>query len=184
MEIRSELDPPFSQSGATATDWPAVQDILESAATCWLTTVRVDGRPHVTPLVAVWHGDSMYFCTGEDEQKAVNLRSNQHVALTTGCNGWQEGTDVVVEGVARQVTDDALLTELAAVWTTKWDGSWQFEVTDEGFGNTGADAQALVYAVEPRRVLAFGRRRPDGPREDTMLARVAFTHTRHLPPRD
>ena len=160
MEIRSELDPPFSQSGATATDWPAVQDILESAATCWLTTVRADGRPHVTPLVAVWHGDSMYFCTGEDEQKAVNLRSNQHVALTTGCNGWQEGTDVVVEGVARQVTDDALLTELAAVWTTKWDGSWQFEVRDGAFehGAGGEDhGRALVFEIVIAKVLSFDK---------------------------
>ena len=57
-----------------------------------------------------------------------------------------------------------------------------FEVTDEGFANTGADAGALVYAVEPKRVLAFGRRRPVEPSGDTMPAPVAFTHTRHLPP--
>ncbi len=61
-------------------------------------------------------------------------------------------------------------------------GSWRFEVTDEGFANTGADGHALVYAVEPTRVLAFGRRRLSDPSGDTMLPQVAFTHTRHLPP--
>ncbi len=84
MDVRSELDPPFSQPGSTATDWSAVQRILEEAETSWLTTVHADGRPHVTPLVAVWHGDSVYFCTGEAEQKAVNLRSNQHVGVDDG----------------------------------------------------------------------------------------------------
>ena len=45
MDIRSELDPPFSQPGATATEWPAVREILESAATCWLTTCAPTGVP-------------------------------------------------------------------------------------------------------------------------------------------
>ncbi len=177
MDIRSELDAPFSQRGATATDWKSVQRILEAADTCWLTTVRADGRPHVTPLVAVWHDDGMYFCTGEAEQKAVNLRTNQHVALTTGCNGWQEGTDVVVEGAARRVTDGALLTELAAVWATKWDGSWQFEVRDgafdhdaggtdrDGDGDAGGDDDdggehhggAIVFEIAIAKVLSFDK---------------------------
>ena len=159
MDIRSELDPPFSSPGSTATDWPVVQRILESAETSWVTTVRADGRPHVTPLVAVWHGDSLYFCTGPLEQKAVNLRTNQNVVVTTGCNGWQEGIDVVVEGVARQVTDDALLTELAAVWATKWDGSWQFEARDGEFhhGDEEGDHPALVFEVAIAKVLSFDK---------------------------
>ena len=34
-------------------------------------TTRVDGRPHVTPVLAVVDGDGIYFCTGPDEQKAL-----------------------------------------------------------------------------------------------------------------
>ena len=133
------------------------------------------GRPHVTPLVAVWHGDSVYFCTGEAEQKAVNLRSNQHVALTTGCNGWQEGTDVVVEGVATRVTDDALLADLAAMWATKWDGSWQFEARDGAFHHEydGEDHPALCSRSPSPKCSASTRkavRRPaTSPHELTTL---------------
>ena len=161
MDIRSELDPPFSTPDATATDWPVVQRVLAEAETSWLTTVRADGRPHVTPLVAVWHGESIYFCTGAQEQKAVNLRTNQRVVVTTGCNGWQEGIDVVVEGVARRVTDDALLTELAAAWRTKWDGSWQFEARDGMFhhNDDAGDHPALVFAVVITKVLSFDKER-------------------------
>ena len=159
MDVRSELDPPYSQPGSTATDWSAVQQVLEAAETSWITTVRADGRPHVTPLVAVWHGDSVYFCTGEAEQKAVNLRTNEHVVLTTGCNDWNEGIDVVVEGVANRVTDDALLADLAAVWATKWDGSWQFEARDGAFHHEteGGDHPALVFEVAITKVLSFDK---------------------------
>ena len=127
--------------------------------------VRPDGRPHVTPLVAVWLDGALHFCTGPGEQKAVNLAGNPHVVVTTGCNQWDRGLDVMAEGEARRVTDRATLERLAAVWATKWDGSWRYEVADEGFRH-GAGL-ALVFAVEPAKVLAFGK----GP----------FSHTRHLP---
>lgn len=159
MDVHCELDPPFSQPRSSATDWSTVQRILEAAETSWLTTVRADGRPHVTPLVAVWHGDRLYFCTGETEQKAVNLRSNRHVVLTSGCNGWQEGIDVVVEGIADRVTDDAVLADLAAVWATKWNGSWQFEARDGAFHHEadGEDHPALVFEVTIDKVLSFDK---------------------------
>ena len=81
--------------------------------------MRGDGRPHVTPLVAVWLDDAIYFTTGPDEQKAVDLRGNAQVILTTGCNKWDSGLDVVAEGKAVAVTDDELLERLAGTWRTK-----------------------------------------------------------------
>ena len=101
MEPVAELDERFSDEGASATQWAEVLGVLESAETFWVTTVRADGRPHVTPLVAVWLDDALAFCTGANEQKAVNLRGNQHVILSTGCNDWDKGIDVIVEGIAR-----------------------------------------------------------------------------------
>ena len=50
-----------------------------------------------TPVVAVGTGGALCFSTGEEEQKYVNLRANPHVVLTTGCNSWDHGLDVVVE---------------------------------------------------------------------------------------
>jgi hypothetical protein len=50
--------------------------------------------------------------TGATEQKAVNLSRNAHVILMTGCNQWESGLDVVVEGDAEQITDDHVLERL------------------------------------------------------------------------
>src|SRR5262249_675968 len=90
------LDTRFSDPGAVATEWEETRRILETAELFWISTVRPDGRPHVTPLVAVWLDEAIHFCTGATEQKAVNLSRNPHVILTTGCNHWNTGIDVVV----------------------------------------------------------------------------------------
>jgi nitroimidazol reductase NimA-like FMN-containing flavoprotein (pyridoxamine 5'-phosphate oxidase superfamily) len=162
----TKLDPRFSDPNAAATSWEETSKALESAQLFWLTTVRADGRPHVTPLVAVWLDDALYFSTGPDEQKSVNLRTHTQVVLTTGCNTWESGLDVVVEGEAVQVTDEATLKRLATAWTAKWDGRWQYGVGDGTFQQgEGEDGTVLVYSVTPTKVLAF--------------AKGNFSHTRH-----
>ena len=63
--------------------------------------MRSDGRPHVTPLPAVWQDGVLYFCTGAGEQKGVNLTAGTQTArLTTGNNAWKSGLDVVIEEAA------------------------------------------------------------------------------------
>jgi general stress protein 26 len=153
----STFDPRFSDPGAEPTAWSEAVRALEDAQLFWITTVRADGRPHVAPLVAVWLDDAIHFCTGADEQKAVNLRTNPHVILTTGCNRWDAGTDVVVEGQAVQTTDEARLRRLADAWRGKWTGQWQFDVRDGRFHDDAGGGEALVFTVAPTKILAFGK---------------------------
>lgn len=94
------LDERFSDPDATATPWRDTRAAIEAPELFWITTVRADGRPHATPVVAVWLEDAIHFSTGAAEQKAINLSANPHVILTTGCNDWDRGLDVVVEGDA------------------------------------------------------------------------------------
>jgi general stress protein 26 len=158
-EPRPELDQRFSDPGATATPWATVRQALENAQMSWVTTVRADGRPHVTPLVAVWLDDVVHFTTGASEQKALNLARNPRVVMLTGCNTWGGGLDVLVEGEATRVTDRATLERLAAAWATKWTGQWQFDVVDGGFAHPDNEVSdpVLVFAVKPAKVLAFAK---------------------------
>jgi hypothetical protein len=57
----------FSSPNATPTEWSQARDELADAEVYWLSTVRPDGRPHVTPLLGIWLEDALYFCTGPDE---------------------------------------------------------------------------------------------------------------------
>jgi general stress protein 26 len=161
----TSLDERYSEPDSSATSWEQARQVLADAELSWLTTVRADGRPHQTPVVSVWHDGVPYFCTGTEEQKAINLSHNPHVLLTVAGRDWDKGLDVVVEGDAERITDQAVLHGLAAAWATKWDGRWNYEATDGGFVHPGVDITVLVYAVRPAKVLAFGQ--------------GSFTHTRH-----
>jgi len=158
------IDPRFSDPDAIATRWDETRRLLKTAELFWVVTVRADGRPHVTPLVAVWLDGAIHFCTGDTEQKAMNLRRNPHVILTAGSNHWDAGLDVVVEGDAVQVTDDDVLKRLAQAWTTKWDGRWQYEVRSGAFHSESVET-IPVFSVTPTKVFAY--------------AEGTFSQTRH-----
>jgi nitroimidazol reductase NimA-like FMN-containing flavoprotein (pyridoxamine 5'-phosphate oxidase superfamily) len=151
----AEIDRRFSDPEAGPTPWPDAKHVLEQAELYWLTTVRTDGRPHVTPLIGVLQDGVMHFCTGLREQKARNLEHSGQVALTTGNNTWARGLDVVVEGTAVRVVDRDALQRLAELYEGKYGSEWHFDVGD-GVFVTGEDA-AGVFRIEPTKVLAFAK---------------------------
>ena len=150
---RAELDARFSSPEAVATPWVETARALTEAELYWLSTVRPDGRPHVTPLLAVWRDETAYVCSGPTEQKVANLATNPRCVLTTGRNLLHGGLDVVVEGGAVRVRDDDRLHALADAWESKYSSEWRFEVRDGVFDGPGGPAH--VYAIRPGTVFAF-----------------------------
>ena len=154
----TELHAGFSSEGAHPTEWAEGHQHLEEAEVFWISTVRPDGRPHVTPLLAVWSADAMYFCTGSEERKAKNLKRNPHCILTTGRNTLAESLDVVVEGQVAKVSDEAELHQVANTYESKYgkhltapEGTWF------GLGDTIWRGKVLVYRVTPTTLLGFAR---------------------------
>jgi len=159
MTIIGKLDTNFSEAKEPV-GWQQVSDALAAAELYWLTTVRKDGRPHITPLIGAWVDDGFVFCTGPEEQKAQNLAASAAVAVTTGVNTWNDGLDVVVEGNAERVTGRQTLTRLADAIREKYRSEWDFRPHDDGFGHTDASGDshiAYVYRVPPDKVLAFAK---------------------------
>lgn len=150
---KTKLDQRFSSPDAAATDWTDGRERFEAAELYWLSTVREDGRPHVTPLISVWLDEAAYFCTGADEQKAKNLARNPNCILTTGCNLLEEGLDVVIEGVAKRIDDDAKLSRVAGAYESKYGSDWHFDVRDGAFHSDGGEA--LVFEVAPATAFGF-----------------------------
>ncbi|MEK0097089.1 pyridoxamine 5'-phosphate oxidase family protein [Streptomyces sp. NPDC056002] len=154
----SALNPRPGAAEVTATDWAEAQRQLEAAEIFWVSTVRPDGRLHVTPVIAAWHAGVLYFSTGPGEQKAKNLAHDGHCAVTTGRNSLTEGLDVVVEGKAAPVTDPAVLEEVITAYEAKYGAHiTSREGTFHGIGDAFRKGEAMVFAVSPATAYGFGR---------------------------
>jgi len=70
------------------------------------------------PLGVLWVDGAFYFNAGPTTRKARNLAQDPHCVITVATNGF----DLVVEGEAAKVTDDARLQRIA-VSTRPKDGS-------------------------------------------------------------
>jgi nitroimidazol reductase NimA-like FMN-containing flavoprotein (pyridoxamine 5'-phosphate oxidase superfamily) len=158
--VSTELDTRFSGAEAKPKPWEDAQQALTDARIYWITTVRHDLRPHVTPLIGLFIDDAFYFCTGPGEQKAKNIVDNSNCAVVTGSNTYGEGLDIVVEGNAERVVEEARLLELAQDFVSKYGADWRFEVRDSAFHHEGGEA--WVYEVAPNKVLGFEKGDPPG----------------------
>ena len=153
--MHAKIDTRFSDPRAEATPWADTEDALRSAELYWLTTVRADGRPHVTPLIGVLSDGAVHFCAGPAEQKVRNLEHHDQVAVTTGTNTWAEGLDVVVEGRAVRLSDTETLRQLAGAWEAKYGSVWHYDVADGMF--KAANGSSVVFRVQTSKVIAFAK---------------------------
>lgn len=146
---------PISTDEATIKPWSQARACLESAPKAWLSTVRPDGRPHAMPILMVLIGDTVCFATRPGSRKGKNLAGNAHCVILAS----DETIDVVVEGDATRVGDEAGLRRVAAALKAKY--GWEFTLRD---GSAHEDSlpgspEYAFYQVTPTRAFGYG---PDG----------------------
>ena len=120
--------------------------------TCWLATTRPDDRPHVAGIGAIWLDGKFYLVIGARTRKGRNLAKNPNCVISVAL----KGLDLVVEGRAARVTDDATLKRVAKAYV---DQGWPVTVRDGAFTAPYSAPSAGrppwdLYAVTP--VTAFG----------------------------
>jgi len=158
--VREHIDRRYSDEGAEAVPWSEAEARLAAAQVTWVVTVRPDGRPHATPVVAVLHERKVYFHTGSAEVKYANLQANPHVLVLSGDTAWDRGLDVAVEGTAVAVSDDALLRRLAARYRDRWDGRWDLDVHNGAVVSKTPGIQLVVFEVTPAKAYAYAKGGP------------------------
>jgi len=149
MHLEDELtvDRPFmpgyglqpADEGSGLFPWAQVQEKMEAARNYWLATVRPDDRPHAAPVWGIWVEDAFYFSTGKTSRKARNLMENPAIVVHL-----ESGDDVIIiEGQVEVVADAARLTQLDAIYQSK------YGVSLVGTG------EHPVFAVRPRTAYAW-----------------------------
>lgn len=149
--------------GSEPIPWSRAREQLEADApkTHWLATVRPDGRPHVTAVGALWVDDRFYFTAGPASRKGRNLAADAHCVVTVSL----QDLDLVVEGTAARVTDEATLQRIAERYSSG--EGWPARVRD---GAITAEYSAPSagpppwnrYAVTPITAFAVATAEPSG----------------------
>lgn len=158
--------------GAPPIDWSRVTAVLDTQLTqapgtggpqrhtVWLTTINPDGSPHVTAVGVVRCGGSWYFTSGPATRKSRNLARDGRCVVSVAT----EPFDLVIEGVAKWVTDPA---ELAFVAEAFVNSGWPAEVAGDALtadysAPSAGPAPWHVYRVTPSTVVALGTAEPFG----------------------
>jgi hypothetical protein len=149
--------------GSAPIPWSRARDQLDATGerqTYWLATVRPDGQPHATAVGALWVDDKFYFTSGPGTRKSRNLAENASCVISVGL----ADLDLVVEGTAAMVTDEATLQRIAARYAAQgWparasDGA----ITAEYSAPSAGPPPWTLYAVTPITAFAVATAEPYG----------------------
>lgn len=151
--------------GGNLTPWAEAEEKLAGTPAvpgqaAWLATTDADGAPHVVPVGAIWVDGRYYFTSGPGTRKSRNLARDPRCVVTAAV----PGLDMVVEGEATQVTDDATLQRIAGEYASH---GWAPTVQDGAFTHEFSAPSAgpppwHLYEVRPIRAFGLGTDEPYG----------------------
>jgi hypothetical protein len=138
-DVQGYFEP--SAEGRGLLDWSSAEERLVTARNYWLSTVSEAAVPHAMPVWGVWLEGRFLFSTGAHTRKARNLASNARavVHLESGAQV------VVVEGVARRVSDAEVIESFVSMYNPKY--GWNFTPADLGAGE--------LFEIWPRKAFAW-----------------------------
>jgi nitroimidazol reductase NimA-like FMN-containing flavoprotein (pyridoxamine 5'-phosphate oxidase superfamily) len=162
MQAKTPAGEVISGYGAPAPSWELVEKgLVHGDSTYWLATVHPEGRPHVMPLFGVWVDGAMYFTSNARARKARNLAHNPQCVITAT----SDDLDIVIEGEAAKVTDEAKLRQIAEAYIDKY--GWPVTVRDGAFdapfgAPTAGPPPYELYEITVDTVFGLGTSEPFG----------------------
>jgi hypothetical protein len=142
-----ETETPLVDGQAETTPWAVALERLEHPApgqNHWLATVRPDGRPHLMPIIAFWIEGAFHFIASEETRKGHNLAAHDRCVIGTA-NLALPSLDLIVEGRARPITDEAAVRRLAEAFGGE---NWPLEARGRHvYGPHGPTAGPPPYAI-------------------------------------
>jgi hypothetical protein len=92
----------------------------------WIATSDPNGTAHLAGVGAIWLDGRFWFTSGPKTRKSRNIAANASCAISVSL----KDLDLVVEGRANRVTDEATLDRLAETYRK---GGWEPTVQDGAF---------------------------------------------------
>jgi hypothetical protein len=158
MAVKTQVDA-HALTDRGAAPWATAAERLENPErprTYWLATVRGDGRPHVMPIIGMWMEGAFYFVSGERTRKGRNLAREPRCTVVTGTTTLPS-LDLIVDGVAAMVTDEATLLRVTEAYRTRME--WPLEVRDGRVHGPNAPTAGpppyALWQVKPSSVIGL-----------------------------
>ncbi len=127
----------------------AAARLIEGERVCRVATSGPKGMPHLVPVCHVIVNGKIYFASGDDGRKVLNLRANPRVAVTWDLysDAWDHIKGVMVQGTAALIERGPRFRKIRALLYRKYPAvSRRRRAGRVGFGDRRghADARLLV----------------------------------------
>ncbi|HEX6484988.1 MAG TPA: pyridoxamine 5'-phosphate oxidase family protein [Ktedonobacteraceae bacterium] len=100
--------------GSAKLPWGWATERLSRARNYWIVTTRPAGQPHSRPIWGIWLDHAFYFSTGSLAVQNLAAQPAITVHLESG------NEVVIIEGVAQQVSNIALLEQVVSLYNQKY----------------------------------------------------------------
>src|SRR5438093_9749571 len=100
----------------------AIARLIERERVCRVATAGRRGMPHLVPVCQVVAGGKIYFASGNDGRKVLNLAENPRVAVTVDLysEDWTHLRGVMVQGRARLIGRGTAFRRIRALLYRKY----------------------------------------------------------------
>jgi nitroimidazol reductase NimA-like FMN-containing flavoprotein (pyridoxamine 5'-phosphate oxidase superfamily) len=128
----------------------AVARLVEWERVCRVATVGEGGTPHLVPVCHVVADGKIYFGSGNDAQKVLNLRANPRLAVTVDLysDAWANLKGVMVQGTARLIDKGSRFKKIRTLLYRKYPQYPDDAALDE--------SDSVIVEVTPTHVFSWG----------------------------
>ena len=125
-------------------------DLIQWERVCRVATVGEAGMPHLVPVCHVVADGKIYFASGNDGRKVLNLQANPRLALTVDLysDHWASLKGVMVQGTARLHSKGPRFRRIRALLYRKYPQYPHEAALDE--------SDSIIVEVTPARVFSWG----------------------------
>ena len=124
--------------------------LIEWERVCRVATVGERGLPHLVPVCHVVADGKIYFASGNDARKVLNLRANPRVAVTVDLysDAWANLKGVMVQGTVTVIDRGPRFRKIRALLYRKYPQYPDEAALDE--------SDSVVIEVTPVHVFSWG----------------------------
>lgn len=128
----------------------ALARLIQWERVCRVATVSEAGVPHLVPVCHVLVDGKIYFASGDDARKVLNLRANPHVTVTVDVytEEWSSLKGVMVQGTAKLIEKGPRFRRIRALLYKKYP-QYPFEAALD-------ESDSVIVEVTPTHVFSWG----------------------------